>query len=67
MNVVYVLTNSAMPGLVKIGHTTQEDANVRIGQLYTTGVPVPFELKFACKVQCKIKRKIGCECIIAFV
>lgn len=51
MNVVYVLTNSAMPGLVKIGHTNQEDANVRIGQLYTTGVPVPFELAFACKVQ----------------
>ena len=51
MNVVYVLTNSAMPGLVKIGHTSQEDANVRIGQLYTTGVPVPFELAFACKVQ----------------
>ena len=51
MNVVYVLTNPAMPGLVKIGHTTQEDANVRIGQLYTTGVPVPFDLAFACKVQ----------------
>ena len=51
MKVVYVLTNSAMPGLVKIGHTTQEDANVRIGQLYTTGVPVPFDLAFACKVQ----------------
>jgi hypothetical protein len=50
-NVVYVLTNPAMPGLVKIGHTTQEDANVRIGQLYTTGVPVPFELQFACKVE----------------
>ncbi|MCP9828652.1 GIY-YIG nuclease family protein [Synechococcus sp. L2F] len=51
MKVVYVLTNPAMPGLVKIGYTTQEDANVRIGQLYTTGVPVPFELQFACKVE----------------
>ena len=50
MNVVYVLTNSAMPGIVKIGYTTQDDANVRIGQLYTTGVPVPFDLEFACKV-----------------
>ena len=51
LNVVYVLTNPAMPGLVKIGYTTQEDANARIAQLYTTGVPVPFELNFACKVQ----------------
>ena len=51
LNVVYVLTNSAMPGLVKIGYTTQDDANSRIAQLYTTGVPVPFELKYACKVQ----------------
>lgn len=49
--IVYVLTNPAMPGLVKIGYTTQEDANTRIGQLYTTGVPVPFKLEFACKVR----------------
>lgn len=50
LNIVYVLTNAAMPGLVKIGYTTQEDANSRIVQLYTTGVPVPFELQYACKV-----------------
>ncbi len=50
LNIVYVLTNSAMPGLVKIGRTSQEDANGRIGQLYTTGVPVPFTLEYACKV-----------------
>ncbi|MFD1556107.1 GIY-YIG nuclease family protein [Paraburkholderia silviterrae] len=51
LSVVYVLTNPAMPGLVKIGCTSQEDANTRLGQLYTTGVPVPFKLEFACKVQ----------------
>lgn len=50
LKVVYVLTNPAMPGFVKIGYTTHSDANTRIGQLYTTGVPVPFELRFACKV-----------------
>lgn len=50
LKIVYVLTNPAMPGLVKIGYTTQSDANTRIGQLYTTGVPVPFQLEFACKV-----------------
>lgn len=50
LSVVYVLTNPAMPGLVKIGRTDQDDANTRIAQLYTTGVPVPFKLEFACKV-----------------
>lgn len=44
LNIVYVLTNSAMPGLVKICFTAQDDANSRIAQLYTTGAPVPFEL-----------------------
>jgi len=48
--IVYVLTNPAMPGLVKIGRTDNSDANSRIGQLYTTGVPVPFTLEYACKV-----------------
>ena len=50
LSIVYVLTNSAMPGLVKIGRSSQEDANARIGQLYSTGVPVPFTLEFACRV-----------------
>lgn len=48
--IVYVLTNPAMPNLVKIGRTAAADANDRIGQLYTTGVPVPFSLVFACRV-----------------
>jgi T5orf172 domain len=45
---VYVLTNPAMPGLVKIGRT--EDDSKRISQLYTTAVPFPFNLEFACRV-----------------
>jgi hypothetical protein len=36
MGIVYVLTNIAMPGIVKIGMTEESDANARIGQLYTT-------------------------------
>lgn len=50
LSIVYVLTNPAMPGLVKIGRTSQDDANSRIAQLYTTGVPFPFKLEFACRV-----------------
>lgn len=40
-----------MPGLVKIGMTTREDMDARMKELYSTGVPVPFECKFACKVK----------------
>lgn len=50
LQVVYVLTNPAMPNLVKIGKTELQDVNVRLAQLYTTGVPFPYDLAFACKV-----------------
>jgi T5orf172 domain-containing protein len=50
LQIVYVLSNPAMPNLVKIGRTDDTDANARIGALYSTGVPVPFKLEFACKV-----------------
>lgn len=50
LEIVYVLTNPAMPGLVKIGRTTKEDVNQRLGQLYSVGVPFPFNLAFGCKV-----------------
>lgn len=36
--IVYLLTNPVMPGLVKIGMTTQEDIDKRMKELYTTGV-----------------------------
>ena len=49
--IVYLLTNPVMPGLVKIGMTTQEDIDKRMKELYTTGVPVPYECQFACKVK----------------
>jgi len=50
LQIVYVLTNSAMPGLIKIGHTTQDEVDLRMRQLFSTGVPVPFECAFACRV-----------------
>lgn len=49
--IVYVLTNPAMPGLVKIGKTTQLEVDDRMKQLYGTGVPVPFDCAFACRVR----------------
>ena len=56
--IVYLLTNPCMPGLVKIGMTKQEDLEKRMKELYTTGVPVPFECQFACKVNNKDCAKI---------
>ena len=49
--IVYVLTNPAMPGLVKIGKTSQLETEGRMRQLYGTGVPVPFDCAFACQVK----------------
>ena len=50
LDIVYVLTNEAMPGLVKIGKTSQDRPETRVNQLYTTGVPVPFTIEYACRV-----------------
>lgn len=50
-NIVYVLTNPAMPGLVKIGMTDRDDVQRRMNELFTTGVPFPFE--------CVIAKEIG--------
>lgn len=47
---VYLLTNPAMPGIVKIGMTHRDQLDSRLRELYTTGVPLPFECVYACKV-----------------
>ena len=46
---VYVLSNPAMPGIVKIGMTTKAPL-VRAEELHTTGVPTPFKVEFAIHV-----------------
>lgn len=47
---IYVLTNPAMPGLVKIGKTSRKEVKQRMFELYSTGVPVPFECAHAARV-----------------
>ncbi|MFK5922060.1 MAG: GIY-YIG nuclease family protein [Verrucomicrobiota bacterium] len=49
--IIYVLTNPAMPGLVKIGKTARNGVDTRLNELYSTGVPVPFECAFAGRVE----------------
>lgn len=41
--IVYVLANKAMPDLIKIGKTQRKDLQARMSELYSTGVPFPFE------------------------
>ena len=48
--IVYVLKNPAFPSLVKIGITTRSEVQIRMSELYTTGVPLPFECAYAGKV-----------------
>ena len=47
--IIYVLTNPAMPDLIKIGKTTNLDQ--RLSSLYSTGVPLPFECIYAKEVE----------------
>jgi hypothetical protein len=49
--IVYILTNPAMPDLIKIGKTTQSEVGERMKQLYGMGVPLPFDCAFACQVK----------------
>lgn len=46
---VYVLTNKAMPGLVKVGFSMRSPEE-RAVELSTTGVPVPFTVAFSAEV-----------------
>ena len=48
--IVYILTNEAMPGYVKIG-ITNNSLLERMKQLDRTGVPLPFECYYACEVK----------------
>ncbi len=50
-NIVYVLTNPAMPNIVKIGMTDRDDVQRRMSELYSTGVPLPYECTMALQVE----------------
>ena len=47
--IIYVLTNPVMPDLVKIGKTTNLEDRIRSLSAHT-GVPIPFEVFYACEV-----------------
>lgn len=49
--IVYVLRNEAMPNLIKIEKTQRKDLQARMSELYSTGVPFPFECLWAGEVR----------------
>ena len=48
--IIYILTNEAMPGYVKIGFTNGS-VEGRLKQLDRTNTPLPFECYYACEVE----------------
>ena len=49
LEIIYILTNAAMPGFIKIGRT--RDLTARINSLSnTTSLPLPFSCAYAAKV-----------------
>ncbi len=57
---VYVLKNSSMPGLVKVG-ITENSIDERIQQLFTTGVPSRFEVALQYEVNARHLRTIEAD------
>jgi hypothetical protein len=54
---LYVFSNPSMPGLLKIGCTKRHPLQ-RALELYSTGVPTPFELEFSCIVpNCSVSER----------
>lgn len=49
--IVYVLSNEGMPNLIKIGKTQRKDLQARMTELYSTGVPFPFQCLWAGEVE----------------
>lgn len=49
-DIVYVLVNQAMPGLIKIGRTSGDSVESRMRSLDTTALPLPFECFYAAEV-----------------
>ena len=51
--IIYILSNPTMPGIIKIGHTSNLKERVR-NLSSPPGVPVQFEVYYACIVEdCK--------------
>lgn len=57
---LYVLTNPAMPGLVKVGLSRRSPQH-RAAELDTTGVPLPYEIAFAARGNAVSRAEAQCH------
>lgn len=59
MSIVYILTNEAMPGYIKIGRT-ETSVSQRMSELDKTSVPLPFQCFYAARVDdfAKVERAL---------
>lgn len=48
---IYILSNPAMPNLLKIGKSDRDPSAFRAEELYTTGVPQPFKVEYFAYVE----------------
>ena len=48
---VYIVTNKAIPGLVKVGYTTRSDLKLRLQEFNQAGLPYPYEEAYALWVE----------------
>jgi hypothetical protein len=54
MSIVYILTNEAMPGYIKIGRT-ETSVEQRMRELDKTALPLPFQCYYAARVEDFVK------------
>ncbi|BED92540.1 MAG: GIY-YIG nuclease family protein [Candidatus Paraimprobicoccus trichonymphae] len=56
MGKIYILTNDAMPNIIKIG-STEKNIEDRIKEFDTTGVPLPFRCHYAIEIENQLEKE----------
>jgi hypothetical protein len=64
--IICVLSNPAMPGLVKVEAMGEHKPFELMEELYTEGVPLPYECEYACVVKDEAKvKEVVCKQLAA--